>query len=214
METARDSLVRRRNEILLDAILDAAEKLIREGSSQEFTMRALAEEAGVSVVTAYNHFGSKAGVMRGIIRRLIDEIRRRYFAAPIAKSVIDRILAMAEMGAQVSLEESQLYRTVGRSLMVFDEQMTLEGVRPESEKLWRDAMGQSWSDFRNDVAAEAARTLPTQLAMIYRGAFSFWIAGEIDDEGFRKAVRSGVATVLLAFVRDGKRDDLMAYMHD
>jgi AcrR family transcriptional regulator len=212
METARDSLVRRRNVILSDAILDAAEKLIREGSSQEFTMRALAEEAGVSVVTAYNHFGSKAGVMRGIIRRLIDEIRRRYFAAPIAKSVIDRILAMAEMGAQVSLDESQLYRTVGRSLMVFDEQMTLEGVRPE--KLWRDAMGQSWSDFRNDVAAEAARTLPTQLAMIYRGAFSFWIAGEIDDEGFRKAVRSGVATVLLAFVRDGKRDDLMAYMHD
>jgi AcrR family transcriptional regulator len=212
METARDSLVRRRNVILSDAILDAAEKLIREGSSQEFTMRALAEEAGVSVVTAYNHFGSKAGVMRGIIRRLIDEIRRRYFAAPIAKSVIDRILAMAEMGAQVSLDESQLYRTVGRSLMVFDEQMTLEGVRPE--KLWRDAMGQSWSDFRNDVAAEAARTLPTQLAMIYRGAFSFWIAGEIDDEEFRKAVRSGVATVLLAFVRDGKRDDLMAYMHD
>jgi AcrR family transcriptional regulator len=96
-------------------------------------MRALAEEAGVSVVTAYNHFGSKAGVMRGIIRRLIDEIRRRYFAAPIAKSVIDRILAMAEMGAQVSLDESQLYRTVGRSLMVFDEQMTLEGVRPEKK---------------------------------------------------------------------------------
>jgi AcrR family transcriptional regulator len=214
METARDSLARRRNEILLDAILDAAEKLIREGSSQEFTMRALAEEAGVSVVTAYNHFGSKAGVMRGIIRRLIEEIRRRYFAAPIAKGVIDRILAMAETGAQVSLEESQLYRTVGRSLMVFDEQMTLEGVRPESEKLWRDAMGQSWSDFRNDVAVEAERTLPTQLAVIYRGAFSYWIAGEIDDEGFRKAVRSGVATVLLAFVRDGKRGDLIAFMHD
>jgi hypothetical protein len=48
---------------------------------------------------------------------------------------------MAEMGAQVSLEELQLYRTVGRSLMVFDEQMTSEGVRPESERLWRDAMG-------------------------------------------------------------------------
>lgn len=210
MRTARAKLTRRKNEVVFEAILDAAEKLIREGSEQEFTMRALAEEAGVSVVTAYNHFGSKSGVMRGIVQRMVEEIRRRYQAMPPQTSVADRILAMADAGVQVSIEQSQLYRTVSRSLLFAPERRAVEGLRFDAEGLWRDAMGDSWREIRSDVAEGVDRILPMQLAVIYRGALTLWIAGEVDDKGFGQLVMSGTATVLLAFVHEKRRADLVA----
>src|SRR6516165_2111236 len=50
------------------AILDAARSLILEGGRGDFSMPALAAAAGVSLVTPYNLFGSKASILLEIAR--------------------------------------------------------------------------------------------------------------------------------------------------
>ena len=45
-----------------DRVLDAAKRLLAGGSAA-FSMRELAEEAGVSFATPFNQFGSKAAIM-------------------------------------------------------------------------------------------------------------------------------------------------------
>ena len=61
---------RRRESVeTVERVLDAAERLIREGSFHAATMDELAAAAGVSRATVFNRFGSKLGVLQALFRR-------------------------------------------------------------------------------------------------------------------------------------------------
>jgi AcrR family transcriptional regulator len=49
------------------SVLDAAERLIREGEFHSATVEALAEKAGISRATVFNRFGSKLGVLEALV---------------------------------------------------------------------------------------------------------------------------------------------------
>jgi AcrR family transcriptional regulator len=51
------------------SVLDAAERLIRDGEFHSTTVEALAEKAGVSRATVFNRFGSKLGVLEALVER-------------------------------------------------------------------------------------------------------------------------------------------------
>jgi AcrR family transcriptional regulator len=53
----------------VEQVLDAAERLISEGSFHAATMDELAAAAGVSRATVFNRFGSKLGVLQALFRR-------------------------------------------------------------------------------------------------------------------------------------------------
>jgi AcrR family transcriptional regulator len=53
----------------VESVLDAAERLIREGEFHSATVEALAEEAGISRATVFNRFGSKLGVLEVLVQR-------------------------------------------------------------------------------------------------------------------------------------------------
>jgi AcrR family transcriptional regulator len=53
----------------VDSVLDAAERLIREGEFHSATVETLAEEAGISRATVFNRFGSKLGVLEALVER-------------------------------------------------------------------------------------------------------------------------------------------------
>lgn len=56
----------------VDRVLDAAERLIRQGRFHSATVEALAEEAGISRATVFNRFGSKLGVLEALVERCFD----------------------------------------------------------------------------------------------------------------------------------------------
>ena len=60
---------RRANAKSVDSVLEAAERLIREGEFHSTTVEALAEEAGISRATVFNRFGSKLGVLEALVER-------------------------------------------------------------------------------------------------------------------------------------------------
>lgn len=60
---------RRGSAASVDLVLEAAERLIREGEFHSATMEELAAAAGVSRATVFNRFGSKLGVLEALADR-------------------------------------------------------------------------------------------------------------------------------------------------
>jgi AcrR family transcriptional regulator len=63
---------KRPNTKSVDNVLDAAERLIREGRFHAASVEALAEAAGTSRATVFNRFGSKLGVLEALVERCFD----------------------------------------------------------------------------------------------------------------------------------------------
>lgn len=70
----------RRKESTRDAIRQAALDLFNERGIKKVSLAEIAAKAGVSPVSIYNHFSSKDGLVRDILKRLMDETLGRVSA--------------------------------------------------------------------------------------------------------------------------------------
>lgn len=180
-------------------VLDAAERLLRDGRAA-FSMRDLAAEAGVSFATPFNKFGGKAAIMHALSDRRIEVMRERFTQAAQLPTAATRVLLAFDIAALVMLDEPEVNRAVVGWLGT-------AGPSPgraleRSTALWTLALG-AGEGFAADRREEALRCLPGQLAMAFRGALSFWTAGELLDEGLADAVRGMAATMLHGCDRAG-----------
>jgi AcrR family transcriptional regulator len=200
IKTPSDATVSR-GEPVRQRVIDAAERLLREGKA-EFSMRELASEAGVSFATPFNQFGSKAAIMHALAERRIELMAKRFSAEPPLPNAADRVLLAIRIAAEGMLEEPVVNRAVmgwigtasptpGRALEL-------------STGLWRLALG----DGRGLIAArkdEALSILPRQLAFAFRGTLSFWTAGELADEALVVNAQEVASGLLQGFAEDPQR---------
>jgi len=70
----------RRKERKKDSIYQAAIELFKAFGFRKVSIADIASKAGVSPTTIYNHFGTKEGLVRDVIRRLLDETVHKYWA--------------------------------------------------------------------------------------------------------------------------------------
>jgi len=70
----------RRRERKKDSIYQAAVELFKVFGFKKVSISDIASKAGVSPTTIYNHFGTKEGLVRDVIRRLLDETVHKYWA--------------------------------------------------------------------------------------------------------------------------------------
>jgi AcrR family transcriptional regulator len=90
----------------VDRVLDAAERLIREGEFHSASVEALAAEAGISRATVFNRFGSKLGVVEALVERCFTGPEMR--AIEEALELEDPVAALEAMiGASCALWESR-----------------------------------------------------------------------------------------------------------
>ena len=184
-----------RGEPLRQRVIDAAERLLREGEA-DFSMRDLAAKAGVSFATPFNQFGSKAAIMQALSTRRIDTMEARFAAAPPLTDTTDRVLLAIDAAVAVMLEEPDINRAVMGWLGTASPSPGQVWTR--STALWTLALGAGESL----IAArreQALRCLPRQLAFAFRGALSFWTAGELPDEALAPEAREVASTLLLGF---------------
>ena len=205
---ADDSLpLRERNRLQArDLVLDAAERLLRKSATAEFSMRELASEAGVGFATPFNHFGSKNAIMQALSSRLIERMARRFREAAPRGDAIDRVLAMGRISVAELLEQPEISKAVVGSLGLTGPAPS--AVRPQSEAIWSLALG-DLSGIDGETRARAEATLPQQLAFMFRGCVSFWIAGELSNDQLPRAFETGASTLLLAFADDKRRAHLL-----
>ena len=190
-----------RGEPVRQRVIDAAERLLREGKA-EFSMRDLASEAGVSFATPFNQFGSKAAIMHALAERRIELMAQRFTRHAPIPDAFERVLLATRIAAAGMLEEPLVNRAVmgwigtasptpGRALEL-------------STGLWRLALG----DGSGLLAArkdEALRLLPRRLAFAFRGTLSFWSAGELADEALADGAQDVASGLLQGFVENPQR---------
>jgi AcrR family transcriptional regulator len=191
-----------RGEPLRQRVIDAAERLLREGKA-DFSMRDLAAEAGVSFATPFNQFGSKAAIMHALSARRIDAMEARFIQASPAGDALDRVLLAVEIAAAVMLEEP----VVNRAVMGW---LGAAGPAPgqvwaRSTRLWALALGDGdgLCAGRRD---QALAHLPAQLAFGFRGVLSFWTAGELPDEALTDNAREVARSLSLGFLDQDRQD--------
>jgi AcrR family transcriptional regulator len=207
MTDAASQLLRQRNrQLARDLVLDAAERLLRKGETADFSMRALAAEAGVGFATPFNHFGNKNAIMQALSSRLIERMAARFLGEASPGDAVDHVLAMGRIATAVLLEQPDVYKAVVGSLGVVSP--IPSAVRQQSEALWSRALG-DFSGIAADLGERARAALPQQLAFAFRGCVSFWIAGEIENEQLGSAFEAGASTILLGCADPDRRADLI-----
>jgi len=72
IETQAQDLRQATAERNIEAILDAAEKLLQRGRSA--TISAVAAESGVSRVTIYSHFGDRQRLLEAVVERTVQRV--------------------------------------------------------------------------------------------------------------------------------------------
>lgn len=195
-----------RGEPLRQRVIDAAERLLRQGKA-EFSMRDLASEAGVSFATPFNRFGSKAAIMHAVAGRRVDLMEVRFGEATCSSDVVDRVLLAVDMAVSVMLEEP----VVNRSVMGWlDTAGPITGqARARSNALWSLALADG-DGLAPDARDHALERLPGQLAFGFRGVLSFWTAGEVSDSELSESAR-GVAMAMLLGVVDADRRQAITF---
>ncbi len=201
-DTARQSLRERNRQLAREVVLDAAERLLERGETADFSMRALAAEAGVGFATPFNHFGSKNAIMQGLSARLVQRVGAQFREEQSAGDAIDRVLAMGRIGIALLLEKPDVYKAMVGSLSVATAEPA--PVRRNSRGLWTLALG-DFAGVAADMTTLAQAVLADQLAFHFRGCVSFWIAGELRGEELDTAFRVGAATLLLGFADPARR---------
>jgi len=193
-----------RGEPLRQRVIDAVERLLRQGKA-EFSMRDLAAEAGVSFATPFNQFGSKAAIMHAVAGRRVDAMEKRYREAVHAGDAVDRVLLAAGVAAEVMLEEAVVNRSVmgwlGTAGPVAGE------ARSRSKALWSLALADG-DGLAPEARDQALQSLPGQLAFGFRGVLSFWTAGEVADADLVASAWDVIQSIVRGVVDASRRSEL------
>jgi AcrR family transcriptional regulator len=189
-------------------VLDAAERLLGKGSAA-FSMRDLAEEAGLSFATPFNQFGSKAAIMLALSARRIATMHAQLAGATLPTAAVARVLLAVEVAAEVMLAAPAVNRAVMGAIGAPNE--TPGQVAARSSDFWAEALGDG-AGLADTTRRSALAVLPGQLTIAFRGVLSFWTAGEIPDEALHPCARAAAAAVLLGFVQRNDRAALAAVM--
>ena len=177
-------------------VLDAAERLLRSGKA-EFSMRDLAAEAGVSFATPFNQFGSKAGIMHALSARRIESMTARYIAVAPPAEAEGRVRLAIEVAVAVMLEEPDVNRAVMGSIGTAGPARADALAR--STAFWALALG--IVDSEAAPHGQCGSDLPRQLALAFRGALSFWSAGELPDAELAPVALAIANTLMLGFAK-------------
>lgn len=85
------------------AILEAAKRLFTEGGFERTSMDAVAQEAGVSKLTVYSHFGDKDSLFREAIRQRCQSlVPDHVYEAPTGASPRETLLNIARHHARLT----------------------------------------------------------------------------------------------------------------
>jgi len=100
-----------------DAILDAAEQLIRTRGYEQMSVQDVQDELGVSRGAIYHYFDSKSAILQAVLDRMVDA--GTAVVEPIASdpdlSALDKLQAVFASGGRWKTERSELLMALLRS---------------------------------------------------------------------------------------------------
>lgn len=185
-------------ELTRRSIVDAAMRLFLDGGYDKTTMRAIADEAGVSLGNAYYYFGSKEHLLQAFYDRVQTE------HAAVAETVLARekefparlqglVEAWVDIAEPYHAFAGKFFKNAAEPsspLSPFSPDSA--GTRVASTELFRRAVEDS--DLK--LAADLRRQLPDLLWLTHMGVVLFWVHDDSPgQERTRALVRRAVPLV-------------------
>ncbi len=187
------------------AIVRAARRLVRETGQTGFSMRALAEAAGVSIATPYNLFGSKQAIMFALLDADLEQYRARL--TEMGGDALDVFFEAVRVARDFYADDPEFYRA------------TLFAVYNDGGKEFRSIFGPPrhamWRGFVQEAVAAGflepdidPKAFAVNLGHIFFSVILEWVAGELDLDELEARVQYGFALSLHSIATDCVRPRL------
>ncbi len=187
-------------------ILTAARALMREPGGVAFSMRALAEAAGVSVATPYNLFGSKQAVLVAVL----DQDLAAYQADLDALQAdgCETLFQAIDVTAKLFAEDPALYQNLlGAALIEGGRELRWLFSGPRYA-LWKRLLAEAVSAGELDPSGDPDAFALT-LSQLLFASIQEWALGLLSLEEMVARMRYGLALTLSAKATEASRRNLM-----
>lgn len=189
-----------------DAIIAAAEKLIRLRGDVTFSMLDLSREAGLSPATPYNLFGTKSAILYALLNRSADRIFAVADAgiSPAAHPAVEA----AEALGRVLAEDPDFYRPLYAFLMGVADPAQRPAFMARTREYWL-------APFRGGPQLEVAiepEILADLMVTQALGRVEMWVHGELDNVALTVELRRSCSATLLGLVSEQHRAGLMEFI--
>lgn len=189
-------------------ILDAARDRIEAGGAEGFSIKSVAGAAQVSVATLYNLFGSKEGVLIGLLMESIAQFEKELEELDVARP-IDRIEAIAQLAIEEFTSEEHFYRTLLGLIERMDSRAQLLGVIRRCVDLGHESIRSAVRTGEIQPVVDP-RVLAHQIFMGFVHALRMWSSGLSSSDLFEAQVVH-FRTLMLAGVAN---EPLRSELHD
>ncbi len=191
----------RQAQLRRQAILDAAESLIRGANSTDFTMLKLAECSGVSPTTPYNIFGGKSSILYALLTRSLDSIFSGFGEATAQMEPFEVVVFAGKAAADFFIADPKYYRPLYLYLIGVPDPLYRPPYMNRALNYWRNALlPLQRSGYLEDDRARDA--LARGLMIQFIGSIDMWAQGELNHEHFRAHIQYGVTALLVHLTRD------------
>jgi AcrR family transcriptional regulator len=193
MATREEAKLQRRQ-----AIMDAARSLMQESGTAGFSMRNLAELAGVSIATPYNLFGSKQAIMIAILEIELQAYRKE--VERIRADDLEVLFKAVTLATGHYAAEPGFYRALLFSIYNdggTDFRSMFSGT---SHALWRSLVERAIAagHLADEVEPNA---FAINLGHIFFACILEWVYGQLTMEELEIRVQYGFALSLLAMAQ-------------
>jgi len=189
------------------AILAAAEKLIRENESVDFSVSDLATTAGVSVATLYNLVGTKTKVLYELLNQSMDKIDAVNLSSP-KNDPFEVAIEAGDIAVNVFTSDPRFFRPLYRFLLGAVEPVQRPAFMNRGFTFWRQRLSVLHTEGYlppGVTVIEYAR----DFQLFFAGTLDLWVQNELTEAQFRAQVKHGCILRLLALGHGKSREDLL-----
>lgn len=186
-------------------IVNAARQLMKSKQSSGFSMRTLAEVAGVSIATPYNLFGSKQGVIAAVMDTDLDDYRNELLKEP--KDPIDIFFHAVRITRQLFESDPHYYRTGAAAVhSEQDDELNAKFSLPR-HNLLRDLVLNAIQSGHLSHRANA-ESLALTLGQQFYGWIQAWAQRKISLNDMESRTQYGFALTLAGMATEAHRERL------
>lgn len=191
------------------AILDAARQLMHDSGNTGFSMRSLAEQAGVSLATPYNLFGSKQAILVALLNSDFEKFQESL--SQLSAGSIDVMFEAVRLTTENLKQDPSYYRGAMAEVTLDARPAVRNMILGPPYLLWKRLLREAVykGSLSNTVDLDPFTITVTQLMF---ATTREWVQGYLNLPEMEARMRYGVALNLLAIATDASRQILRDHL--
>jgi AcrR family transcriptional regulator len=191
------------------AILDAAKQLMHDSGNTGFSMRSLAEKAGVSLATPYNLFGSKQAVLVALLNADFEKFQESL--SQLSAGSIDVMFEAVRLTADNLKHDPNYYRGAMAEVTLDAQPKVRNMILGPPYLLWKRLLREAMNKGSLSLTIDLDPFTITLTQLMFATTRE-WVQGYVSLPEMEARMRYGLALNLLAIATDISRQTLRDHL--